>query len=130
MAAGRASAGAFDAVRRVMLCGGRVPQPAQALQRTGGSVRPISDAVDAVREFGPERASGRAAADRDAMRLRDEGFAGETEAAVRHHIDFVLGEIHASDQRWWSSRDLAPWVAARAALMDDPDALLPIDAIP
>lgn len=83
------------------------------------------DWAHAVREFGPERASRRAAADREAMRLRDEGFAGETEAAIRRHLDFVLGEIHQGDRRWWSSPDLAPWVAARAALMDDPDAPLP-----
>jgi hypothetical protein len=80
-----------------------------------------------VREFGTERASRRAAADREAMRLRDEGFAGETEAAVRRELDLTLGEIHKSDKTWWSSPDLGPWREAREALMTDADAVLPGD---
>jgi hypothetical protein len=79
---------------------------------------------DALLAYGHLRAERRATSDREATRVRDEGF-GETEADIRRHLDLVLGEIRASDQRWWSSPDLAPWVAARAALLKEPDAPLP-----
>jgi hypothetical protein len=42
-------------------------------------------------------------------------------------FEFVLGEIHQSDRRWWNSSDLAPWREAREVLMNDADTPLPGD---
>jgi hypothetical protein len=55
--------------------------------------------------------------DREAERIRDQGFTGETEAAIRRHIEFALGSIRKAEQQWSLDPQLTPWVALRNALL-------------
>jgi hypothetical protein len=74
----------------------------------------------AVRQYGKDRADRRARDAWKAQRARDEGFA-ETKAEVRK---FLSGGV-LGDERRNADASVAPWQAARAALMDDADAPLP-----
>jgi hypothetical protein len=65
------------------------------------------------------------AGDREAEQVRSDGFGGEVEAAIQRHLEFGLGSIHEAERQWSLAPELAPWVEARIALMDDPDAPLP-----
>jgi hypothetical protein len=65
------------------------------------------------------------AGDREAEQVRSDGFGGEVEAAIRRHLEFGLGSIHEAERQWSLAPELAPWIEARIALMDNPDAPLP-----
>ena len=67
-----------------------------------------------------DRADRRARDDWKVQRARDEGFA-ETKAEVQKFLSRGV----LSDARWNADAAVAPWQAARAALMDDADAPLP-----
>ena len=66
------------------------------------------------------------AGDGEAEQVRsDGGFGGEVEAAIKRQLEFGLGSIHEAERQWSLAPELAPWIEARIALMDDPDAPLP-----
>jgi hypothetical protein len=77
-------------------------------------------------EFGGERAWRRANATKAAEAVRDKGFT-EVGTAVENHLDRALQAIFVEGERQWSlDPQLAPWIAARAALIaGDADAALP-----
>jgi hypothetical protein len=56
---------------------------------------------------------------------RDEPLDGELAAAIKDHLDCASQRIFEAGRRWTIDPNLAPWITARAALMDDPDAPLP-----
>ena len=60
-----------------------------------------------------------------ATRLRDDGFS-TLSADIERHLDRALQEVHRREQRWTLVPELEAWREARAALMDDPDAPLPL----
>jgi hypothetical protein len=74
----------------------------------------------AVRSYGEERAKQRSRDGSAAYRVRGEGFA-DTAAEVERFLD--RGTVNEMD--WNRAASVAPWQAARAALLDDPDAPLP-----
>jgi hypothetical protein len=81
--------------------------------------------------FEGERGWRRADATKAAAAVRDEGFASETAAAIKCHLELALGSIYQGEQQWSLAPELAPWVAARDALIGgDADAPLPLPRQP
>ena len=83
------------------------------------------DWAASVHEHGHERANRRARADAEARGLRDDGFA-ETAAEIQQHLDRALQSLYEAGKRWTLNPGLTPWIEARAALMLDANAVLPL----
>jgi hypothetical protein len=94
-----------------------------AADSLGSPWRPMPLSEDwnqARQQYGEERASRRAADLHRARRERDDAFA-ETNTAIGR----FLSRESVVENAWNRHPDVAPWQAARAALMDDADAPLP-----